>query len=728
MELDIFDSRFNISSYVKNIDKIKDTKSDDGYPIKDALSWSEDSFKAIITPTKDLEELELRWIKYNEMPKIHRRESDWKSIELFGMTNQEHYEYIKEKIRNRTREKSPLEQDHPIIENEIPIDNINTYYDSYVLNYTVDDVNNAIEWSRENNRIIIHPTRTLNELEDLWESFNTMILKHRRESDWKSNELFGVTNLRHYEYLKLQFLSEDLKKGDKLRFGSVLESIEEPYYLKMKKYLINECGRSSNLEITKSLLEMMSKKLSIQEELLSDTIVSDILDKSECIDDYPTTFIPYGDMPMIEPEDMLSMGVYNTNPEDNFFDALSDNSNISESVETSKWFENYYGYRQGIYTEFTSMTPDWIQKLRELTYGLSKLTDENKIKARKQSILELGWNPNIPFNERTMQIANKIARAKTKDKIDTTNFIDLSEFVDYQNNDISLNEDISTNPLLKPVFIVLTQGQALHSKLIMAYTKSKYSHASISLDPSLENMYSFSMDGSEHGWRGGFVKENVKDKDEKTNIGVFAFFVTNNIYEKIKNMIENFMNNVSNTFYSYRNLATLVFNIPYNKDDRLICSQFVDKCLKFAGINITKKDSSLVNPGDLERSSRHSRKIYTIYQGLARRYNKSKIANLLNSISLRAKPIKEVSSIYYQNEASYIRGIINNIYDVSSLMEMENHFDIVQNKNLRSIIEKNIFDKLKFEEYCESYSFDNQSSKLSIDSINIMISELTEIY
>lgn len=726
MELDIFDSRFNISSYVKNIDKIKDTKSDDGYPIKNALSWSEDSFKAIITPTKDLEELELRWIKYNEMPKIHRRESDWKSIELFGMTNQEHYEYIKEKIRNRTREKSPLEQDHPIIENEIPIDNINTYYDPYVLNYTVDDVNNAIEWSRENNRIIIHPTRTLNELEDLWESFNTMIIKHRRESDWKSNELFGVTNLRHYEYLKLQFLSEDLKKDDKLRYGSVLESVEEPYYLKMKKYLINECGRSSNLEITKSLLEMMSKKLSIQEELLSDTIVSDILDKSECIDDYPTTFIPYGDMPMIEPEDMLSMGVYNTNPEDNFFDALSDNSNISESVETSKWFENYYGYRQGIYTEFTSMTPDWIQKLRELTYGLNKLTDEDKIKSRKQSILELGWNPNVPFNEHTMQIANKIAKVKTYNKMTKNKIIDLREFINDHIMEIQINENSNTE--LKPVFIILVQGQSIYSKLIKSYTKSPYTHALISLDSSLENMYSFKVIGSEHKIRGGFIKEDITKYEKDMKIAVYSIFVKDREFDKINRMIIDFNNDIDNKYYSFLNVISLMFNIPYNNDNNMICSQFVDKCLKLANIDITKKDPSLVTPKDLYDAVKNNNKIYYLYEGIVAKYNKSKIANLLYSISLRAKPIKEVSSIYYQNEASYIRGIINNIYDVSSLMEMENHFDIVQNKNLRSIIEKNIFNKLKFEEYCESCSFDNQSSKLSIDSINIMISELTEIY
>ena len=128
--------------------------------IQAAKAWSRDAMRVIILPTDSLEDLENDWIAFNSMIKKHRRESDWKCIELFGATNQDMYErykseYLKADIPNYTDSYM-----------ESYIDTINDdYYRLNQVNYTTVEVEKARKWGAESNRAIILPTRTLPELE-----------------------------------------------------------------------------------------------------------------------------------------------------------------------------------------------------------------------------------------------------------------------------------------------------------------------------------------------------------------------------------------------------------------------------------------------------------------------------------------------------------------------------------------------------------------------------------
>ena len=88
---DLIGSDFSVSSYVDN--KIKEqiqTPKKDNDNIAKALDWQEVSNIYIVITAKTLEELEEQWIAFNSMPIKLRRESDWKSLELFGVTNKDH--------------------------------------------------------------------------------------------------------------------------------------------------------------------------------------------------------------------------------------------------------------------------------------------------------------------------------------------------------------------------------------------------------------------------------------------------------------------------------------------------------------------------------------------------------------------------------------------------------------------------------------------------------------
>ena len=117
---------------LKKSGSYKDSYSD---RVDQAKEWSEDAIRAIITPVSSLEELDDQWNKFNSMIKKNRRESDWKSIELFGISNQEHYEIIRNKLLDRDIENSinsklipPIQDgDTPIIESYIDLDAADSY-------------------------------------------------------------------------------------------------------------------------------------------------------------------------------------------------------------------------------------------------------------------------------------------------------------------------------------------------------------------------------------------------------------------------------------------------------------------------------------------------------------------------------------------------------------------------------------------------------------------------
>lgn len=709
----IYDKELPLSGNSEDIPKPKEHKE---ISIEDLAEWSKNSMRTIITPTDDLNDLEVQWINFNSMPLDHRRQSDWKSIEVFGMTNMDHYDKIKSELLHKDIDneiEADFEfgtDDNTVYTNEsydLSLDYTDYYYDTDSVAYTTADVEKAVKWAEENSRIIIVPTRTLDELESLWDAFNSMLHKHKRESDSMSMECFGVTNLRHYDYLKSQFLKEDIHKKDFSTIGLSESVIVGDSVSISKKYLLEACKTETPNSIAKKLLMMKIHNNSFYENLITNNAISDVIDSYDGITyNSPFTDISFGDLPLITPQDMIDSGVFSSNPEFNYYSAIADNSTLDDSISVSEWFEMYKANFDGFYTEFGSYMGKWVNKVRELTFGLNIIKesgDEKAIAARKQSILELGWNPEVPFDKKNRIIAKNIMIEKMNESSIPTRFIDIRGY--YSNRDISIMESIDNKDTLKPVFIVLTEGKTTFSKAIKSITKDIYSHASISFDSTLRKMYSFGINNSSNGIRGGFIEEDINKFSDTTRIGVFTFFVKDKEYNIIKNMIENLKQNILNTAYSYRNIITFLFNTPYQTDMKMICSQFVDRCLKLCGIDITRKDSSLVSPHDLKVASKKNKSIYTVYEGLARKYDSDKVKKVITSITNKAKPIKENTKRYTPSE--YIYEVINSIGDIDRLNELKPNMEFVFNKNSNEymLIENMIFAGITAIPYTEAKEF-----------------------
>lgn len=711
----IYDSKFSVSNYMDDhghtLDNINGIYNGNKSNEDIARNWSLKTSKTIILPTKDLDELELQWNNFNGMIKKNRRESDWISLELFGKNNQERYEEFKDQLLNKDIFEAIRDGEIPYIaDGDTPIvsesyvDAADSYYDPDAINYTAEDVEKAIAWGKESDRFIIIPTRTLNELEELWDAYNSMIKKHRRESDWMSQELFGLTNLKHYEYLKNQFLKENIDEDKD--YNMYIENVSTS---DIGKYLKSVALNESLFDFTESALKLTQPNKSIYEELLVNNIISGVTDEyDKLISINPAVDMVSGDIPYIDANDMIDMGVFGQSPIDNYFGSVADNTMINETISVKEWFEMYRAFCDGFYTEMGSISSDWVNKVRTLSFGLARMIEncqpEEKINARKQSLLELGWNPDIPFTDKARLVARENAIEKYSRMYETSRVVDLTGFRTDGYENVMFTESNSASDL-KPVFVVLTEGKTpIFSDVVRKFTNDIYTHASISFDYTLQKMYSFGTISGKSG--GGFREENVKKNTPKgCKVGVYVFFLPVYLFEKMTAFVQNFIDNKTNTRYSYKNLFTYAFNIPYNKEWKLICSQFVDKCLKFAGVNATNVDSSLVAPKTLHTAMHKKKKIYCVFEDLAEKYDASKIKKLLDSLVKKAKPIKEGSYNFLESEKSYVNSIVANCNNPVALMNLKEYSNIVTNPKLKSLIEDVLFESLEIQPYCEAKSF-----------------------
>ena len=187
-----------------------------------------------------------------------------------------------------------------------------------------------------------------------------------------------------------------------------------------------------------------------------------------------------------------------------------------------------------------------------------------------------------------------------------------------------------------PVFIVNSNVGTVFGKLITTWTQSTYAHSSITLDTSLENLYSFN--------RSGFVKESLtefKNFNENAPIQVSCLFVKKEDIKVIQERLDWLWNNKDKTKYALDNIINIMFNRPIEtaKDSMtLVCSQFVTWLLSIADIKLIDKSLNLITPKDL--ANLHNPKVYLLYEGTVKDYDKKKIDRVFRKLKDKSQLIK----------------------------------------------------------------------------------------
>lgn len=334
---------------------------------------------------------------------------------------------------------------------------------------------------------------------------------------------------------------------------------------------------------------------------------------------------------------------------------------------------------EGIFTnEGYIDTYKYTKLIQEFQYELKHAKTEADRETIKSKIIDYGWNPEIACLESALK------RVKVMyDNLNKIQEIDAKSFLEAQDATSQIPDGLTSEYLkdkIVPIFVVLVSGQKLHSKGIKWLTDSEWSHASLSLESSLDEMYTFTTgidNAPNKRHRTGFAidtKERYLREDPHMKVKVYALFITPEQKANIKEAIKWYIDHQDETAYSFKSILNIFFRKPTKRKMKsgdkckMICSQFVYSILSLVNFRMRKsKDGSTISPADIDELSNDTR-FYTVYQGGIDKYDQLKVDDLcyrlLPTLPMDIYGITEstdVSRKFINNKFNKILGIANQL-------------------------------------------------------------------
>lgn len=175
----------------------------------------------------------------------------------------------------------------------------------------------------------------------------------------------------------------------------------------------------------------------------------------------------------------------------------------------------------------------------------------------------------------------------------------------------------------RKIYLLLTKTGTRFSGMISKATGYEYSHASLSLDKKLTNLYSFGRKNMLFPFIAGFVKEDIDsgvfEKYKDTKCILYEIEVTLDVYNSIEKIINRFLKEKHNYKYNFLGIPFIFFDIPYRREKHFLCSQFVAYVLHKSGAVKLDREFTIMKPSDF--MSIVNKKL--IYNGFLRQYRYS---------------------------------------------------------------------------------------------------------
>lgn len=255
--------------------------------------------------------------------------------------------------------------------------------------------------------------------------------------------------------------------------------------------------------------------------------------------------------------------------------------------------------------------------------------------------------------------------------VDTSNY--LKDIV----NEAAMN--IAGNSMI-PVYVVLTHTGTILSNAIKTVTRKDYSHASISFDLSLQNMYSFGRKYKDNPFIGTFVSEDIKsglfnDVADDATYAIYATFMTEDEYNSIQDRLKYFTEPDTRFTYSFKGLLNYKMGKESDSVNRFFCSQFVDHILSTSRPYFGKH-SSMVTPHDYA----DHKEFYLVDKGILKDYRQKeaeqKVVKIASSIKTVEKTKSEVLYVTLSTSEVEKKEIRNDTGDIqvasTNLLELRN--------------------------------------------------------
>lgn len=150
------------------------------------------------------------------------------------------------------------------------------------------------------------------------------------------------------------------------------------------------------------------------------------------------------------------------------------------------------------------------------------------------------------------------------------------------------------------VYIVISQTGTLLSRFLKLVTKAEYNHASISLLPNLDTMYSFGRKNPYNPFWAGFVTESPRfgtfKRFSQTRIVVLDITVSEEQYQAIQRRIQIMLTLRQHYGYNYLGLWLGGLRICYRQKRRFYCSEFVKDLLEKQNVKGARQLNPIVQP------------------------------------------------------------------------------------------------------------------------------------
>ena len=178
---------------------------------------------------------------------------------------------------------------------------------------------------------------------------------------------------------------------------------------------------------------------------------------------------------------------------------------------------------------------------------------------------------------------------------------------------------------VSPIYFIFTQGTDIVGKAISKATKSPFTHVSVSFDPDLDNMYSFSMTS--------FLKESIHSKKkENLDINVFGTFISNEGIKKMKNVCTDLLDHIKDTKYDYDAIIKKLFGKDNgnSKGYKQICTTFVNQLVGLVGGSLSNKN--IPSPAEMREGAIENKDVFELYAGNSKDYSASKTEKKLKDL------------------------------------------------------------------------------------------------
>lgn len=551
----------------------------------------------IISFTDNLDTLHKDMSDWCNLPYEERLKSNMKCNEIYNMDIPDLFNLLTRSIMNGILPKDPVQIQTMLTEGTIVASDNDLYPEFNFL----DDEKQTFMWKKQvvdklemsPEVVIISPFESnekkdydLDTLENKYMKYLHLSAKNKRFCDSYSYNLWGYNVRNMYEIMKSKILSFDDNSDNPAQdLNNIIRRSEMTDPMNLIVQEVNEkIINDDKLGLLATKLDFCCKEISCYDRAAYDSKIAPVLDEAVSGYDY---------------SNIRSMVPYFT---------LDEMNELMPNHPLATCQPDFYNHN-----------------LRSVValYEMGKVSE--------QEVIAFGWNPSVPLTEKSIEYARNRQIRWLQEH--------ACKIVDVQNLQTPIVEstsqmrDLYKSKNLYPIYLVLSFSDTLFGNIIRKVKHSKFSHVGLSLDSSLNNIYTFKFGGEFNGLNVESLKDYILNSKDAI-IDVLCIFVDKNTKDKLETTLRDFVARRDKTKYGFGNLFNILINRSTKYDPNnlsLVCSQFVDTVLKLSNINLNQKSSNLVIPQDFEQSKKNP-KVFKLYDGLAIKYNPQKVDGLIYSL------------------------------------------------------------------------------------------------